>query len=136
MKLLLAAVIFAIGWLALTAPTYDQLYQPWALMGELVAIAIGGVVLVVGVFAAVYGKRDTDSLFCLLVTAVAILWASHVEAADKKLHPAVAGHAPTQSECMAAYMASCSSVPFTETAIRACIVAHKPECLELIRGIK
>lgn len=57
MKLALAAIIFGIGWLALTAPTYDQMYQPWSLVGELVAIAIGVAVLVVGIFAAIF-ERD------------------------------------------------------------------------------
>ncbi len=71
-----------------------------------------------------------------IAMALLLIFKCSADAADKKIHPAAASQAPTQSECMAAYMASCSSVPFAETAIRACIVAHKPECLELIRGIK
>lgn len=71
----------------------------------------------------------------LMVVVLLFLWEFPTEAADKPL-PATAKQAPTQSECITAYMSYCSSVPFTETAIRACIMAHKPQCLGLIRGIK
>lgn len=46
--------------------------------------------------------------------------------------------AQTQSDCITAYLSVCGNVVLEETAIRACIAAHKfsPECLELAKGIK
>lgn len=95
---------------------------------DLLVIAIC-VLMIVGTF--IVGRSGRF----LMVVAILLLWEFPTEAADKPL-PAIARQAPTQSECMAAYMSYCSSVPFTETAIRACIVAHKPQCLGFIRGIK
>jgi hypothetical protein len=147
MKLLLATVIFAIGWLALTAPTYDQLYQPWALMGELVALAVGIAVLVVGVFAAVYERgpqwlrwHEGDITLLLMAVGILLLWVFHVDAAELKQKFRFSGTVPvlTQGDCIAAYLAVCGSVPLEETAVRACITSHRfnSQCLELVKGIK
>lgn len=65
----------------------------------------------------------------IAVTAIGIL---AVNAADAPK--------PRPEDCVAQYFQLCPNVPPNESAVRACITAHKasfhPSCLELAKGIK
>jgi hypothetical protein len=71
-----------------------------------------------------------------LGATILLLWATYADAAGMKQwkHHATT-IAQTQGDCIAAYLAVCGGVPLNETAIRACIAAHKfsPQCLELMK---